>query len=78
MKVKITTTLVLEIELHQDWYDTDDRQMTYDEIIAFETERATTAPSESSLLEEILSDGEISAFKIEKLQDASPAQEKAA
>jgi hypothetical protein len=79
MKVKITTTLVLETELQRDWYDDGDGvTMSEDEIIAWETQRAKKTPEESALLEEVISDGEISDFKIEKVEDTSTAQEQAA
>jgi hypothetical protein len=78
MKVKVTTTLTLETDLTlEDYADFEDGPKTEDEMIPWEVSYARDNPDESDLVAILLSDGEISNFKIEKMEDAAAAEEAA-
>jgi hypothetical protein len=80
MKVKITATVTLETELHrEDYADVKGLDATSDaEIIDFEFEQMRDEPWDSGLVSQLMSEGELSAVKIEKIEEASPAQSEAA
>jgi hypothetical protein len=75
MKVKVTATVTLETELFPEDYG--EAVGSDDAVIAFELQQMRDEPWESSLGNELLTSGELSGVKIEKIE-ASPAQEKAA
>jgi hypothetical protein len=78
MKVKITATVTLETEVFPEDYAHTDGAGSDDAIIAFELQQMRDEPWESSLGEELLTSGSLSGVKIEKVEEASPAQEQAA
>ena len=81
MKVKITATVTYETDLELDWYENvDNGPKTNDEIIAWELEQASSdaVDADDTLLDALMLNGEISDFKIEKIEEASPAQSEAA
>jgi hypothetical protein len=78
MKVKVTTTLTLETDLTLDDYaDFEDGPKTEAEMIPWEVSYAMDNPDESDLVAILLSDGEISNFKIEKMENTAAAEEAA-
>jgi hypothetical protein len=81
MKVKITATVTLETDLEPEWYEgVENAPKTDDEIIAWELKQASSGDQEAdtTLVDALIQEGEISDFKIEKIEEASPAQSEAA
>jgi hypothetical protein len=81
MKVKITATVTYETDLEPEWYEgIADGPKTDDEIITWETQQATSddLDADDTLLDALMTEGEIADFKIEKIEEAASAQERAA
>jgi hypothetical protein len=82
MKVKVTATISYETELGPELYDSvENAPETDDEIIAWELKQAANiadVDADTTLYDAVMMSGEISDFKIEKIEEASPAQSEAA
>ena len=80
VKVKITATITYETELTwEDYTKQVNPPKTDDEILAFERDQWKADGSDSEIAVLLFCNGELSDFKIEKVEDtAAPAAEEAA
>lgn len=78
MKVKITATVSLETEVYPEDYSDLGSNPTVDQIISFELKQMQDSPYECAMGEQLMTDGNLSDIKIEKVQEAAPAQPEAA
>lgn len=70
MKVKVTATISMEMDLYpEDYSDMENPPKTDDEILAWERQLAKDEPYDSGILELLASDGDWSNVKIEKVEE---------